>query len=353
MENLDFTNSISSWYLQNKRQLPWRNTSDPYHIWLSEIIMQQTRIDQGTDYDLRFINHCETVFDLANASAEEILKMWQGLGYYSRARNLHAAAKHIATNLNGQFPSSYNNIKELKGIGPYTAAAISSICFSEPRAAIDGNVYRVLGRYFTIEEPTDTAKGKKIYAQLANELIDRKKPGDFNQAIMDLGAMICTPQKPQCEQCPIQTRCLALHSGTVLNFPVKKGKTMQRNRYFNYLIIRNNDQLFIHRRTEKDIWKGLYDFPLVETQTAISIEKLVETPFLIQLNSSLSIQNITQHKSYIHKLSHQIIHATFYEIEVKKTLKPQNDFSIINKNHIFEVAIPRLIELHLADAGWL
>lgn len=353
MENHDFTNSISCWYLQNKRHLPWRNTTDPYLIWLSEVIMQQTRIDQGTDYFIRFTQRFETVFDLANASEEEILKMWQGLGYYSRARNLHQAAKHIATNLKGVFPSSYNNIKELKGIGPYTAAAIASICFNEPRAAIDGNVYRVLGRYFTIEEPMDSGKGKKIYEHLANELIDSKNPGDFNQAIMDFGALICTPQKPVCEQCPIREKCQAYHTGTVLKFPVKKGKVKQRNRYFNYLIVRNGDQIYMHKRTENDIWQGLYDFPLVETQTAISIEKLVETPFLIQLNSTLSILNITQHKSYIHKLSHQIIHATFYEIEVKKMLQNQNDFKIINKNHIFEVAIPRLIEMHLIDTEWL
>lgn len=353
MENHDFTNSISNWYMQSKRQLPWRNTTDPFRIWLSEVIMQQTRIDQGTDYYLRFIDRFETVGDLANASEEEILKMWQGLGYYSRARNLHQAAKHIAHNLNGQFPSAYNIIMQLKGIGPYTAAAIASICFNEPRAAIDGNVYRVLGRCFAIEEPTDTGKGKKIYEQLANQLIDIAKPGDFNQAIMDLGALICTPQKPLCEQCPIQAQCIAFHTGTVQEFPIKKGKVKQKNRYFSYLIIRHEDHIYMRKRTEKDIWQGLCDFPLVETQSAITIEELVESPLLILQNSMLSIQNITQHKSYIHKLSHQTIHATFYEFEVKKPLQPQNDFKIINKKHIFEVAIPRLIEMHLADTEWL
>jgi A/G-specific adenine glycosylase len=353
MKNFHFSNSINSWYLQNKRHLPWRETTDPYLIWLSEVIMQQTRIDQGTDYYLRFVDRFETIFDLANASEEEILKMWQGLGYYSRARNLHSTAKHIAYNLGGQFPDSYNRIMELKGIGPYTAAAIASICFNEAQAAIDGNVYRVLTRFKGIDLPIDSTPGKKTIALLANELIDQKNPGDFNQALMDLGSQVCTPQKPRCEECPLFSECEAFRSNQVLKYPVKKSATKQTNRYFYYIIVRNEDQIFIRKRTAKDIWLGLYDFPLIESESPRTTEELATNPIWEQIHTDFDIRSITQHKSYIHKLSHQIIHATFYEIEVKFQLHPQNDFKIIDKNYIFELAIPRLIELHLADVNWL
>ena len=232
-----FSNRLVTWYLQNKRDLPWRQSINPYTVWLSEIILQQTRVDQGTAYFFKFIEQFPTVYNLANASEEEVLKLWQGLGYYSRARNLHSAANYIVNELNGKFPTTYSEILKLKGVGDYTASAIASICFNEPTAVVDGNVYRVLARYFGISTPINSTSGIKEFKKLAQELIVEDIPGTFNQAIMEFGACMCKPQNPDCFNCPLNDSCVALSNNTIAQLPVKINKTKVRKRYFNYLVI--------------------------------------------------------------------------------------------------------------------
>ena len=261
----DFHLLIDGWYRQNKRDLPWRTTRDPYFIWLSEIILQQTRVDQGMNYYLKFTRNYPTIRHLAEASEQEVLNDWQGLGYYSRARNLHQTAKYIHKELNSSFPESYEKIIKLKGIGPYTAAAIASFAFDEGVAAVDGNVYRVLSRIFDIDLPIDSTQGKKAFQELANSLIPTKNPGDFNQGMMEFGAMQCTPVNPKCEHCPFSERCLAKMHNTIAARPVKAKKTAVRNRYFYYFIFRETDRICIQKRTQKDIWQHLFEFPLLET----------------------------------------------------------------------------------------
>ncbi|MBL4704506.1 MAG: A/G-specific adenine glycosylase, partial [Flavobacteriales bacterium] len=260
----NFNSKIISWYTVHKRDLPWRKTKNPYKIWLSEIILQQTRIDQGTSYYLKFEAHYPTINDLANASEDEVLKDWQGLGYYSRARNLHGTAKHIVNELGGEFPNTYQEILKLKGVGDYTASAIASFCFGESEAVVDGNVYRVLSRYFGIETPIDSGKGKKEFKQLANQLICTENPSTFNQGIMEFGALQCKPKSPDCSQCPFQSSCVAYAKDKVGLLPIKEKKLKQRNRFFDYFLFLDNQQTILQQRTQKDIWQQLYEFPMIE-----------------------------------------------------------------------------------------
>ena len=246
---MNFSNLLIQWYLHNKRDLPWRKTIDPYRIWLSEIILQQTRVDQGMAYYFKFIYNFPSVFDLAKASEEDVLKLWQGLGYYSRARNLHFSAKYIVNELKGTFPANYYNLIKLKGVGDYTASAIASICYNESTAVVDGNVYRVLARYFGINTPINTSKGIKKFKQLAQELIDSKNPGTYNQAAMELGATVCKPQKPLCNECVFNNSCVALSKNLISNLPVKVNKLKIKQRYFNYLVITTgNNKTRIEKR---------------------------------------------------------------------------------------------------------
>ena len=255
---MNFSNQLVFWYLQNKRDLPWRKTQNPYHIWLSEIILQQTRVDQGLNYYYKFIQNYPTVASLAAATQEEVLKLWQGLGYYSRARNLHETAKIVCSEFNENFPSTYDELISLKGIGDYTASAIASICFDKPTAVVDGNVYRFLARYFNIATPINRSDGIKEFKKLAQELIDVEKPGTHNQAMMEFGARICKPVNPDCENCVFNSSCLGLIEKTVKALPVKLKKIKVRRRYFNYLVIETpNNATFLHKRT-KGIWKNLY-----------------------------------------------------------------------------------------------
>lgn len=341
---MDFTTSIQQWYRQNKRELPWRSTKDPYKIWLSEIILQQTRIEQGTPYYLKFINAYPNVKLLAKASEKEVLQLWTGLGYYSRARNLHHAAQTIASEYKGKFPNTYEEIKKLKGIGDYTAAAIASIAFNIPEAVVDGNVYRVISRLFKIDQPIDSNEGKKIFRKTAQELIDLKNPSDHNQAMMELGSLICTPTQPKCNQCPVSDKCLSLADSTQLQYPVKSKKLKVQNRYLNYLVVTDGKKVVLKERTEKDIWKGLYDFRLIEGKKS---EKEI-----ISEIKKLSPETYIKDGNIKHILSHQKLYVTFWLVKVKK-LTPEKNEVKIKKTDIAHYPIPALLIRYLEQSHLL
>lgn len=341
------TDSLITWYKMNHRILPWRQTQDPYKIWISEIILQQTRVNQGINYYYRFIETFPTIETLATASQQEVMRLWQGLGYYSRARNLMVAAQQIMTNHQGIFPNEYNLILKLKGIGPYTAAAIASFAFDLPYAAIDGNVYRILARLFNCDIPINSSDGKNYFSELAQSLLDTKQPNLFNQATMELGATVCTPKNPTCNQCPWESRCLANQQNRITHLPVKLGKTKLRDRYFNYLHIQWNNHTLITQRTDKDIWEGLYQFPLVETKTAIELETLISSKLFQQIISKNNFQFTKQIKMSKHQLSHQTIHATFFHFRLNSSPNLTDNVTLIPDNELDTFPIPRLIERYL------
>lgn len=347
---MDFFNAaIHSWYSLFKRDLPWRNTRDPYFIWLSEIILQQTRINQGLSYYIRFSEEFPTISHLATASEDQILKLWQGLGYYSRARNLHFTAKYIFENRQGIFPNDYHSIRSLKGIGDYTAAAIASISFNLEFPVVDGNVFRVLSRFFGISEPIDTSTGKKAFYYLAKESIKGTDPGMHNQALMEFGALQCTPVNPDCRQCPLNERCFAFSTNRISELPVKQNKNKHRDRYFNYLVIIGKNRIWMRKRVEKDIWKNLFEFPLVETNEETEIETLiVKDDFrnIVQLNQ-LVIENVSNWK--IHILSHQRIHYRFFRIRLADENPTLDNLIPVNKEDIFKFAVPKLLEIYLNE----
>jgi A/G-specific adenine glycosylase len=302
-------------------------------------MLQQTRVAQGMAYYLKFTTTFPTVFDLAKADESTVLKMWQGLGYYSRARNLHFSAKLIANELNGEFPSTYNEIIKLKGIGDYTASAIASICFDEPTAVVDGNVYRVLSRYFGIKTPINSSAGIKEFKALAQSLIDEKQSGTFNQAIMDFGALHCKPQNPLCETCPFSNSCVALEKKIIKELPVKEKKIKVRKRYFNFLVIKTDDnKTILSERKGKGIWQGLYQFPLIESDTTINKEELITSEEFINLLPSETTLSLFYEKEIVHKLSHQHLYTQFWVIETKNSSKVN-----INWNDIEKYPVPILI----------
>ncbi|WP_445748688.1 A/G-specific adenine glycosylase [Polaribacter sp.] len=311
-----FSEILIFWYLKNNRDLPWRKTKNPYFIWLSEIMLQQTRVAQGMSYYLKFTENYPTVSELANASETEVLKMWQGLGYYSRARNLHFTAKYISNELNGKFPSTFKEIIALKGIGDYTASAIASICFNENTAVVDGNVYRVLARYFGIQTPINAVAGIKEFKELAQSLLDKTQPGTYNQAIMDFGALVCKPQNPLCNECPLSESCVALQKNLTKDLPVKEQKIKVKKRYFNYLVvITNDDKTILTQRNDKGIWQGLYQFPLIETDTKINEKELITSKEFIDLFPEETTISLFNPKEIIHKLSHQHLYTNFWIVE--------------------------------------
>ena len=269
-----FSRALLPWYRAHRRPLPWRGDPDPYRVWLSEVILQQTRVDQGLAYWQRFTERYPTVKDLATAPEGEVLKLWQGLGYYSRARNLLSAARQVVNDHGGQFPSTHAELLKLKGVGDYTAAAIASICFGRPDAVVDGNVFRVLARVFGIETPIDSTAGRKEFRALAGRLLDPAHPGDHNQAVMELGATVCTPKNYACLLCPLQARCIAFATGRIDALPVKAGVTRTRDRFFNYLHIATAKGLFLRQRTGKDIWQGLWELPLIESEKPLSAKAM-------------------------------------------------------------------------------
>jgi len=347
-ETLDFfAKNLIDWYLDNKRDLPWRSTKDPYFIWLSEIILQQTRVAQGTPYYLAFTSAFGDVKSLADAPQAKVLKLWQGLGYYSRARNLHIAAKYVANELDGIFPATYNGLLELKGVGDYTASAVGSICFDLPNAVVDGNVYRVLSRIFGISTPINTTQGVKDFKALAQQLLDTSQPGTYNQALMEFGARFCVPQNPNCEQCLFQYKCDAYKNKQVSVLPVKLKKLKVKKRYFNYIVLLSEDQnTVLQQRTEKGIWQQLYEFPLVETQQVVDEFELREELQFNQISALYGIDTLTlyKEKAVIHKLSHQHLYTRFWIAQTKSKL-PQG----LPIDEIDTYAVPVLISNFISE----
>lgn len=345
MNNQDFVNQLINWYHQHKRDLPWRRTIDPYKIWLSEIMLQQTRVAQGTPYYLKFVAEFPTVFDLAQARESSVLRLWQGLGYYSRARNLHSCAKTVVNEYNGVFPNTYKDLLALKGIGKYTAAAISSICYGEAKAVVDGNVYRVLSRVYGVHDDISSTLGAKVFENLANQVLDDKRPSDYNQAIMEFGALQCVPKSPDCSKCPISLECYAFKNKQQQHLPVKLKKVKVRKRYFNYFVIRSDQNIYLNLRGPKDVWQGLYDFGLIESKAEVSIEEIMAS-LPQEFLSEITIEE--ESKIFKHILTHQRIFAVFYtltiadeaaisKVELFKALKPYNI------NEIKELPKPILI----------
>ena len=339
-----FSGTLLDWYAENKRDLPWRNTTDPYLRWISEIILQQTRGAQGYEYFLRFIKRFPDVVSLAAASEDEVMKYWQGLGYYSRARNLHAAAK----SMKGTFPKTYAEVRALKGVGDYTAAAICSFAYDMPYAAVDGNVYRVLSRYFGIDVPIDSTEGKKTFTALAGEVLDKSRPADYNQAIMDFGAVQCTPQSPNCLFCPLSGSCRALSEGKVQQLPVKQHRTKTTNRYFNYIYVRMGAHTLIHKRTEDDIWKNLFELPLVETEKDLSEEEFLACPQFHALFAEGEVRMVRiLLRGVKHVLSHRVIYTNFYEVTLPDNSSSFSSYQRVAVEDLGRYAVPRLIHAFL------
>lgn len=347
-KDLRLNSILIRWYEENKRDLPWRETTDPYIIWMSEIILQQTRVDQGYDYFNRFEAKYPTVDLLAAAEEDAVLKLWQGLGYYSRARNLHAAAKMIMSSFGGIFPRNYKDVLSLKGIGEYTAAAIVSFAYNLPYAVVDGNVYRVLSRLFAIDTPIDSSAGKKIFAELAQELLDESNPGLHNQAIMEFGALQCVPQSPDCQNCPAASLCIAYAQNKVSSFPVKIGKQKVRERYFHYFDIDQGDYTYLHKRDKKDIWENLYELPLIETDHSMSVDQLLvgfDFQSLFSGCDQVQVESVMQIK---HVLSHQVIFASFYHVKVGGDQCFLNtDYIKVKKEDVDSYPVSRLVHKYL------
>ena len=320
--------------------MPWRQTFNSYYIWLSEVILQQTRVEQGTAYYLKFIDAFPTIEDLANADEQYVLKLWQGLGYYSRARNLHFSAKYIVHDLSGSFPSTYKEILKLKGVGDYTASAIASICFNEPTAVVDGNVYRILARYFGISTPINSTKGIKDFKELAQQLMNSNIPGTHNQAMMEFGAIMCKPQNPSCEICPLNGGCVALEKNTIGELPVKLNKTKIRKRYFNYLVVKTPDgKTVLNQRKGKGIWQNLYEFPLLESGKPLEEREVLLHKSLDSLlpKGAIKIKRF-KGSAKAHKLSHQHIFSTFWMVDLG-----ENNSKAISWNDFENFPVPILI----------
>lgn len=341
--------TLINWFATNRRDLPWRHNPMPYQVWLSEVILQQTRVNQGMDYYLRFIERWPTVTELAKASEEEVLKMWQGLGYYSRARNLHHCAQQVVAEYKGQFPADFEKLRQLKGIGDYTAAAIASIAFNLPHAVVDGNVYRVLSRLYDIDTPININEGQTLFAQLADNLLNREQPGLHNQALMEFGALHCTPKNPNCLLCPLQAQCLAFTHQTVMQRPVKLQKVKVTTRYFNYLVIRVKNCVYLHKRSDNDIWKNLYDFPCIESEQPMSVDEVVASEQFKQLIENKPFTVIKTSPVFTHKLTHRTILAQFIEIKLEQNLLQieTKDLFLTPETDLGNFPIPRLIDLYL------
>jgi A/G-specific adenine glycosylase len=347
-----FALNLLEWFNKNHRPMPWKGEKNPYLIWLSEIILQQTRVEQGLPYFLKFKAKYPTIEDLASAPEDDVMKSWEGLGYYSRARNLHFTAKYITNELNGIFPKTYDNLLKLKGVGTYTAAAIGSFAYDLPHAVVDGNVYRVLSRYFGIETPIDSTEGKKQFFKLANALLPNDKAADFNQAIMDFGATQCAPKKPSCKTCPFNISCIGFNMQKNDILPIKSKKIKKRERFFNYLLINYNKSVFLQKRTKKDIWQDLYQFPMIETikmVDALTLEKHEVWQSLLKQTTGKAMIS----KTFKQILTHQKIWAVFYEIEIEtpitEEILEQMGLIKIEKENLSKFAFPKIIDLFLKE----
>lgn len=340
---MTFNSLILFWFDENKRELPWRSDKDPYKIWLSEIILQQTRVNQGTAYYHQFTENYPDVYSLAAASEQEVLKLWQGLGYYSRARNLHFTARYIVNELDGKFPDNFNDLLKLKGVGEYTAAAIASIAFGESVPANDGNAYRVLSRYFNVEMDIDTSKAKKYFFNLGKEIIDPKRPGDFNQAVMELGATVCLPIIPKCDSCPLNESCEALKLGKINALPVKSKKVKVKIRYLNFLDITDGENRLMTQRTGNDIWKNLYTFPMTETEKNENMKRVLN-----EIHSGF-----TECFTTIHLLTHQRLHITFWKLKTGEksleNIRQKLNAEIKSPIEIHHLPLPKPMEKYLTE----
>jgi A/G-specific adenine glycosylase len=348
---MDLSATITHWYNLNKRDLPWRNTTDAYVIWLSEIILQQTRVEQGKPYFYRFAEKYPTVTHFANATEDEVLKLWQGLGYYSRGRNMLKTAQLVQQQFNGVFPSDYDQLITLKGIGEYTAAAISSFSANQAKAVVDGNVNRVIARYFGITEPINSSKGQKLFRQMADELLNKQYPALHNQAMMEFGALQCKPKSPDCGVCPLRETCFAYNNNAVGSLPVKLKKLTIKNRYLNYFLVTDGDKLLLNKRGDNDIWANMYDLPLIETTEASPVEELFSSNEMLSLFGMVPpiVKAYPQKK---HVLTHQHIHARLFHIEADiNNIRLQPNWFITEQGRMKHLALPKLISLFLADAG--
>ncbi len=342
-----FKEGLYKWREENLRPLPWKETEDPYLIWLSEVILQQTRVEQGKAYYFNFKNQFPTIQDLAEAEEEEVLKCWQGLGYYSRARNMHQAAKFIAFERGGVFPKEMNDLLQLKGVGPYTAAAIASFAYNQPYAVLDGNVFRVLARFFGITEPINSTKGKKIFSKIALLLLDKENPAYYNQAIMDFGALTCKSPKPDCQSCRLSDLCSARRRDDVRSFPVKTRKIQKRTRYFHYLVISDSENLILRKRIDKDIWQNLYDFPLIEKEN-FQEDWIPDLKAIPNLPDTLFVEG--KSRPYRQLLTHQEIRAVFWRIKSKTPLnKFKHPLQIVGVDSLKNYPFPKIVDWYLAE----
>jgi A/G-specific adenine glycosylase len=350
-----FTKNLLQWYHQRpKRHLPWKEGKEAYRIWLAEIMLQQTRVEQGLPYYEKFIDAFPKVEDLANAEEDKVMKLWQGLGYYARARNLHFTAKYIRDEYGGKFPEDYESIRTLKGVGDYTAAAIASFAFDLPHAVVDGNVYRVLARFFGLDLAIDSGKGKKVFGALAQKLLDEQQAADYNQAIMDFGALQCSPKGPDCQQCPLKEHCHAFAQDKVKELPFKAKKLKKKDRFFNYLVWQDAEgRTVLRKRSEKDIWEGLYDFPLIESDELIenwTLERLQQEEYwqrLWELDAVVpKIKVKSSLKSYKQTLSHQYIYASFTLIEAPIPIffQKKSHYELVNQKNLENFALPKVLQ---------
>lgn len=346
----EFSKKLLSWYTENKRSLPWRDTKDPYKIWLSEIILQQTRVAQGLPYYLKFVEKFPTVFSLSKAKEQEVLRLWQGLGYYSRARNLHHCAKEVVEKFQGKFPNNFHDLQKLRGIGSYTAAAIASFSFHEPVAVVDGNVFRVLSRVFGIDKDISDPKTKKLFFDLGNKLISKVHPDEFNQALMEFGATHCLPKNPLCNECIFKKQCIANTQDLQTVLPVKSKKQKIRKRYFYYFVIRKGKKIMMRKRSEKDIWHGLFDFYLIESTKPKSIDKLLSENKVFK-----RIERSEVSKTYKHILSHQHLMTRFISVSSFEISSEQlkNGYTYYSLNALIKLPKPVLILQYLKDEGIL
>lgn len=344
----DFSKKLLQWNKKkNTRLMPWKGEKDPYKIWLSEIILQQTRVEQGRAYYENFIKTFPSVHLLAKAPQKKVFKLWEGLGYYTRCKNLIETAKKISKEYKGKFPEDYEKLKSLKGIGPYTASAIASFAFNLPFAVVDGNVERVLSRYFGIDTPVGTAGGKKLYSELANALLDKKQAGVFNQAIMDFGAVICKPQNPMCTQCPQQMDCQAYEHRLMNLLPVKAKRIEKRNRWFYYFIIELDGCVYIHQRTEKDIWQNLYEFVLHESAHPLYRQDILLTDFFKSVFGKQKIATESISETFKQQLTHQTIHVQFIGIKISKPLSSLKGYTLVREKDLIKFPFPKSITAYL------
>ena len=344
-----FTTRLLQWNQKvNDRPMPWKGEKDPYKIWLSEIILQQTRVEQGRDYYNRFVAAFPTIDKLAKAPQTKVFKLWEGLGYYTRCKNLIATAEIITKEYGGKFPGSYEAILNLKGVGPYTAAAIASFAYNLPYAVVDGNVFRVLSRFFENNTAIDSNEGKKIFTNLANELLDTKLPGIYNQALMDFGAVVCKPNLPLCTQCALQSKCGAYVKGLVDILPVKEKKITQKVRWLFYFIVEHSGKVFVRKRGTKDIWENLYEFVLMETPAATELEQLKKMPAFKKLlgNNAFTVEAIS--KLYSQKLTHQIIHGQFIKVKLKEKALLEG-YELASPRELATLPFPKFITTYLKD----